>query len=58
MIAAVFAIQQIPSSFGHRAMVAFSRVHWAAQGVALGVFLMVAGALSPAGVAPFIYFQF
>jgi D-alanyl-lipoteichoic acid acyltransferase DltB (MBOAT superfamily) len=58
VIAAVFAIQQIPSSFGHRAMVAFSRVHWAAQGVALGVFLMVAGALSPAGVAPFIYFQF
>jgi len=58
VIAGMIAIQQLPSDFGKRAMAAFSRVHWAAQGLALGVTLLVIGALSPAGVAPFIYFQF
>lgn len=58
VIAGMIAIQQLPLGYGQRAMSAFSRVHWALQGVALGAFLMLAGALSPAGVAPFIYFQF
>ena len=57
-IAGMIAIQQLPSNLGPKAMAMFSRVHWAAQGAALGVFLMIAGAMSPAGVAPFIYFQF
>jgi hypothetical protein len=58
VIAGMLAIQQLPGDLGQRAMAAFSRVHWAAQGAALGLVLVVIGALSPAGVAPFIYFQF
>ena len=58
VIAGAIAIQRLPRDLGRQAMATFSRVHWAAQGAALGVVLMVIGALSPAGVAPFIYFQF
>ena len=58
LIVGMIAIQQLRGQFGERMMAAFSRFHWAAQGAALGVALLFIGALSPAGVAPFIYFQF
>ena len=58
VIAGMITAQQLRGRLGDKLMASFSRVHWAAQGVALGAVLMVIGALSPSGVAPFIYFQF
>ena len=51
-------IQYVPTRIGERAMGSFSRLSPVLQGVALGVGLMVVGAMGPEGVAPFIYFRF
>ncbi len=57
-IAAVLAAQFAPRRLGERAMAWFSRAPWALQGATLAAALMVISVLGPAGVAPFIYFQF
>jgi alginate O-acetyltransferase complex protein AlgI len=50
--------QYIPRDLLARAMSAFSRLTPAAQGVALGVALLLTNTMGPRGVAPFIYFRF
>jgi D-alanyl-lipoteichoic acid acyltransferase DltB (MBOAT superfamily) len=57
-IAAGLLEQYIPKDVIGRAMARFSRLAPAAQGVALGVALLLTNTMGPAGVAPFIYFQF
>ncbi|MGZ4380881.1 MAG: MBOAT family O-acyltransferase [Gaiellaceae bacterium] len=57
-IALGIGIQYVPARLGERAMGSFSRLSPVLQGVALGVGLMVVGAMGPEGVAPFIYFRF
>jgi len=57
-IAAMLASQFVPPHAVQRLEVAFSRLSWVPQGVALGVFFFLLDATGPAGVAPFIYFQF
>jgi alginate O-acetyltransferase complex protein AlgI len=52
------AAQFVPPGTVRRAQVAFSRLTPAVQGVVLALGLSLVGALAPAGVAPFIYFQF
>jgi alginate O-acetyltransferase complex protein AlgI len=57
-IVAFLATQFVPSDRVGRAQAAFSRLQPWQQGGLLAAWLMVTSALSPAGVAPFIYFQF
>jgi D-alanyl-lipoteichoic acid acyltransferase DltB (MBOAT superfamily) len=57
-IATFLATQFVPPDAVGRAQAWFSRRSGWQQGVALAVFLMVTSALSPTGVAPFIYFAF
>ena len=57
-IALGIGIQYVPERLGERAMGSFSRLSPVLQGAALGVGLMVVGAMGPEGVAPFIYFRF
>jgi len=58
VIVAMIASQFVPSDAVDRAQARFSRFPFIAQGVVLGVGLLVIDALGPVGVAPFIYFQF
>jgi D-alanyl-lipoteichoic acid acyltransferase DltB (MBOAT superfamily) len=58
VIVAMVASQFVPSDAVDRVQAGFSRWPFIAQGVALGVGLLVIDALGPVGVAPFIYFQF
>jgi hypothetical protein len=58
VVAAALAAQYIPAGAVARAQVVFSRWGAVAQAAALGTALLVIDALGPAGVAPFIYFQF
>jgi D-alanyl-lipoteichoic acid acyltransferase DltB (MBOAT superfamily) len=57
-IAAVLAVQLIPSSLGERLTTVFSRQHLAVQALALALVLLVISTLGPSGVAPFIYYRF
>jgi hypothetical protein len=50
--------QYIPRGALARAMSGFSRLSPVAQGVTLGLVLLVTNAMGPRGVAPFIYFRF
>lgn len=57
-IAVGMAIQFLPPDFWPRIQARLSRMPYYAQGAAAGVALMAINVLGPAGVAPFIYFQF
>ncbi|HWB73066.1 MAG TPA: MBOAT family O-acyltransferase [Egibacteraceae bacterium] len=58
LIALGIGLQYVPRDLGARLQVAFSRLQPAPMGLALGLVLLALDALGPAGVAPFIYFQF
>jgi alginate O-acetyltransferase complex protein AlgI len=51
-------VQYVPARAMDAIMTGFSRLHPVAQGVMLGVALMVTSTMGPEGVAPFIYFRF
>ncbi len=57
-VLAMLASQFVPPRLPERATEAFARVAPALQVAALGFGLVVVDALGPAGIAPFIYFQF
>jgi alginate O-acetyltransferase complex protein AlgI len=57
-IGGMLALQNLPSDFGERVQVGFSRLAPAMQGVALAGVLFAITAMGPQGVAPFIYFRF
>ena len=57
-IAVFLASQFVPSDAVGRVQAAFSRLQGWQQGVSLAVWLAFTSALSPTGVAPFIYFAF
>ncbi len=57
-IAAMIVVQFVPAGAVDRLQIAFSRLGPALQGVGLGIGLLMVDTLGPAGVAPFIYFQF
>jgi len=57
-IATFIATQFVPMDSVGRVQARFSRLQPWQQGVALALFLMFTSALSPTGVAPFIYFAF
>jgi alginate O-acetyltransferase complex protein AlgI len=57
-IAVFLATQFVPSDSVGRAQAAFSRLEAWQQGLLLAAFVMFTSALSPTGVAPFIYFAF
>jgi D-alanyl-lipoteichoic acid acyltransferase DltB (MBOAT superfamily) len=57
-IVAMVAAQFVPTRLVEAAQVAFSRAAPVAQGALLALGFLVIDALGPAGVAPFIYFQF
>ncbi len=50
--------QYIPRAAMGRAMAGFSRLAPVAQGVVLGLVLLLTNTIGPSGVAPFIYFRF
>jgi hypothetical protein len=50
--------QYVPRDVWGRLMARFSRVAPVAQGVLLGVALLLINTMGPRGVAPFIYFRF
>jgi len=52
------AVQYLPDGATLRVQAAFSRLTVPAQGLALGVTLMLVDAFANPGVAPFLYFQF
>jgi alginate O-acetyltransferase complex protein AlgI len=58
VVLAMLAAQFVPPRIVEQGQVAFSRAAPIAQGVLLGLGLLVIDALGPTGVAPFIYFQF
>ncbi len=57
-IATFIATQFVPSDAVGRLQARFSELQAWQQGIALALFLMFTSALSPTGVAPFIYFAF
>ncbi len=57
-IAAGIGEQYIPKHTMARAMASFSRLVPVAQGLVLGLALLVINTMGPSGVAPFIYFRF
>ena len=57
-IAVFLATQFVPSDAVGRAQAAFSRLSTWQQGLLLALWLAFVSALSPTGVAPFIYFAF
>jgi alginate O-acetyltransferase complex protein AlgI len=57
-IAGMLASQFVPERYPHRVQLAFSRAAPVVQGLALAGCFFLIDALGPAGVAPFIYFQF
>jgi D-alanyl-lipoteichoic acid acyltransferase DltB (MBOAT superfamily) len=57
-IAVGLAEQYIPRAAMARAMARFSHLAPVAQGVALGLALLLTNTMGPRGVAPFIYFRF
>jgi D-alanyl-lipoteichoic acid acyltransferase DltB (MBOAT superfamily) len=57
-IALFLASQYVPNDAVGRLQAVFSRMHVWQQGTILALFLAFTSALSPAGVAPFIYFAF
>ncbi len=57
-VATGLAIQFLPVNFWSNVQIRVSLFPYYAQGAAAGVALMVINVLGPAGVAPFIYFQF
>jgi alginate O-acetyltransferase complex protein AlgI len=57
-IAAVLAVQLVPSNIVDRATSFFSRQRFAVQAVLLALVLLVITTLGPTGVAPFIYYRF
>ncbi len=58
VIVAALAMQYVPRDVGRRLQVSFSNYAPVVQGAALAVVLLIADALGPQGIAPFIYFQF
>lgn len=52
------AVQYVPTRAMDGITAGFSRLHPVAQGIFLGVALMVTSTMGPEGVAPFIYFRF
>ena len=57
-IAVGMAVQFTPKDSWLKLQATVSRLPYAAQGVGFGFVLMIINSLGPAGVAPFIYFQF
>ncbi|CAB4867932.1 MAG: MBOAT family protein [Actinobacteria bacterium] len=57
-IAAVLAVQLIPSNIGRRATTWFSQQHLVVQAGCLALVLLLITTLGPTGVAPFIYYRF
>ena len=57
-VATGIGIQFLPVNFWADFQARVSRFPYYAQGAAAGFLLMVINVLGPAGVAPFIYFQF
>ncbi len=57
-IVAMLASQFVPARLPERATKVFAGLAPALQLAALGVGLVLVDALGPAGIAPFIYFQF
>jgi D-alanyl-lipoteichoic acid acyltransferase DltB (MBOAT superfamily) len=57
-VTAMLASQFVPPRLPERAAEAFGRLAPALQLAALGIGLVLVDALGPAGIAPFIYFQF
>jgi hypothetical protein len=53
-----FALQALDGDTPRRLWAAFGRLHPVAQGLVAAILLTVVLGLGPAGVAPFIYFQF
>lgn len=58
LVALGIGVQYVPRDFGVRLESAFSRLRPAYMAVGLGLSLLAIDALSPLGIAPFIYFQF
>jgi D-alanyl-lipoteichoic acid acyltransferase DltB (MBOAT superfamily) len=58
VIAGMLALQLVPHDLGARFEEAFAALPLPVQGAALGTFCAAVVALGPAGVAPFIYYQF
>ncbi|MDQ3702862.1 MAG: MBOAT family protein, partial [Chloroflexota bacterium] len=58
VIAASLALQALPTGWALRFEAGFAELPLPVQGVALGTFFALVVALGPAGVAPFIYYQF
>jgi hypothetical protein len=57
-IAAALAVQYLPKELGARAMALASDLPIGVLAAGFGALLVVIDLLGPAGVAPFIYFQF
>jgi hypothetical protein len=57
-IVAGIGSQYLPKSFPQLLMARFSRLPVLAQAAVLGLVLMLANAMGPQGVSPFIYYRF
>ena len=57
-VAAVIGLQYVPQACSGAARRPFAALRPVPQGAVLAFFLLVIGLLSPAGVAPFIYYRF
>jgi D-alanyl-lipoteichoic acid acyltransferase DltB (MBOAT superfamily) len=57
-IAGMIGLQLLPETWSVRAEARFARLPMTAQAVGMGLFLALTVILGPAGVAPFIYYQF
>ncbi len=58
VIVGMLALQYVPERLSGQLRSAFSRLPWWAQSVSLTLWIVLANALGPIGVAPFIYFRF
>lgn len=51
-------VHLLPEGTGKKLRILYNRIPLVLQGIIFGLFLVCIGAMSPEGVAPFIYFQF
>jgi len=58
LIVCGLVIHFLPARLGNGIQALYNKMPLVLQGVLVGLFLIMLGALSPDGVAPFIYFQF
>jgi D-alanyl-lipoteichoic acid acyltransferase DltB (MBOAT superfamily) len=58
VVVAAIAAHYVPDVFGRQIEAGFSRLAPVTQGALMGVWIGLVVALAPAGVSPFIYFQF